>query len=181
MAMGTGPGGPEINVTPLIDVLLVLLIISMLLQTAAKPHGEDEDPDDAYALGAHFVLRKPLHRVRVERMLRAAHVLISQERRKFKRHLCDGAAEVIVGASEIHAELVDLSHGGTALQLGKTSQVPDEVGLRFTLPGTRDVITPRAVVRWRNHWGRVGVEFTAITSIDRSRLSRWLDTRPDRN
>ena len=41
MAMGTGPGGPEINVTPLIDVLLVLLIISMLLQTAAKPHGED--------------------------------------------------------------------------------------------------------------------------------------------
>jgi CheY-like chemotaxis protein len=140
--------------------------------------GEGEDPDDAYALGAHFVLRKPLHRVRVERMLRAAHVLITQERRKFKRHLCDGAAEVIAGAAEIHAELVDISHGGIALQLGKTREVPDEVGLRFTLPGTRDVITPRAEVKWRNKWGRVGVQFTAITALDRSRLSRWLDNRP---
>lgn len=143
--------------------------------------GQDDDPDDAYALGAHFVLQKPLQRVRVERMLRAAHVLITQERRKFRRHLCDGPAEVIVGASEIHAELVDLSHGGVALQLGKTHQVPDDVGLRFTLPGTRDVLTPRGVIRWRNHWGRIGVEFTTITAIDRSRLSRWLDTRPDRN
>lgn len=140
--------------------------------------GEDEDPDEAYALGAHFVLRKPLQRVRVERMLRAAHVLISQERRRFKRHLCDGPAEVIAGAAEIHAELVDISHGGVALQLAKTHEIPDEVGLRFTLPDTRDVITPRAVVRWRNKWGRVGVEFTTITALDRSRLSRWLGGRP---
>ena len=41
MAMGTGQGGPEINVTPLIDVLLVLLIIFLLIQTNMKPKGEE--------------------------------------------------------------------------------------------------------------------------------------------
>jgi CheY-like chemotaxis protein len=143
--------------------------------------GADEDPDEAYALGAHFVLRKPLQRVRVERMLRAAHVLITQERRKFRRHLCDGPATVIAGAAEIHAELIDLSHGGVALQLAKTHEIPDTVSLRFDLPGTRDSVTPRASVAWRNQWGRVGLQFTDINGVDRTRLSRWLQTRPDRD
>jgi biopolymer transport protein TolR len=40
MSMGKGAGGPEMNVTPLIDVLLVLLVIFLLVQSSLKPTGE---------------------------------------------------------------------------------------------------------------------------------------------
>jgi len=36
---GGGPSAPQMNVTPLIDVLLVLLIIFMLVVIQEKPHG----------------------------------------------------------------------------------------------------------------------------------------------
>ncbi len=41
MAMSTGQGGPELNVTPLIDVLLVLLIIFLIIANNMKPKGEE--------------------------------------------------------------------------------------------------------------------------------------------
>lgn len=40
MAMSTGQGGPELNVTPLIDILLVLLIIFLIIANQMKPQGE---------------------------------------------------------------------------------------------------------------------------------------------
>jgi biopolymer transport protein ExbD len=40
MAMNTGQSGPELNVTPLIDVLLVLLVIFMIIANQMKPQGE---------------------------------------------------------------------------------------------------------------------------------------------
>jgi biopolymer transport protein TolR len=39
--VGSGPCGPQMNVTPLIDVLLVLLIIFMLVVINEKPKGLD--------------------------------------------------------------------------------------------------------------------------------------------
>lgn len=41
MSMATGKGGPEINVTPLIDVLLVMIIIFLIIQSSMKSTGED--------------------------------------------------------------------------------------------------------------------------------------------
>ncbi|MBI3645224.1 MAG: biopolymer transporter ExbD [Acidobacteriales bacterium] len=45
---GGGPSGPQMNVTPLIDVLLVLIIIFMIVVIEEKPHGlEAQIPQEA--------------------------------------------------------------------------------------------------------------------------------------
>jgi biopolymer transport protein TolR len=49
---GGGPSAPQMNVTPLIDVLLVLIIIFMIVVTQQKPNGleaqipQQQDPAD---------------------------------------------------------------------------------------------------------------------------------------
>lgn len=40
MSMGTGQNGPELNVTPFIDILLVLLIIFIVVATSMGSKGE---------------------------------------------------------------------------------------------------------------------------------------------
>src|SRR4051812_49109252 len=40
MSMGTGQNGPELNVTPFIDILLVLLIIFIVIATSMGSKGE---------------------------------------------------------------------------------------------------------------------------------------------
>lgn len=45
---GGGPSAPQMNVTPLIDVLLVLIIIFMIVVIREKPHGlEAQIPQEA--------------------------------------------------------------------------------------------------------------------------------------
>jgi CheY-like chemotaxis protein len=137
--------------------------------------GHHEDPDLAYAMGAHFVLRKPLTRPRVERMMRAAHALMTQERRRHNRYLCEGPVAILQGGAESAAELVDMSQGGVAIQMGKKRTLNGNLRLRFKLPGARATVTAAAEVAWRNSWGRVGVRFTEIGATDRRRLAEWAE------
>jgi len=136
--------------------------------------GADEDPELAYAMGAHFVLRKPLDSMRVRRMLRAAHSLILQERRRYERFACEGPATVLCGAAEFRAYLVDVSQGGVALRMERPPEQSDMVRLRFRLPGTQVMFQTTAEVRWHSDQGRVGLLFRGMTAPDRSQLLRWL-------
>src|ERR1041384_6026104 len=51
MSMAMGKSGPEINVTPLIDVMLVMIIIFLVIQSSMKSTGEEalvpQPPDQA--------------------------------------------------------------------------------------------------------------------------------------
>jgi len=136
--------------------------------------GAQEDPDLAYALGAHFVLRKPLAAPRVRRMLRAAHSLILQERRRYRRIACAGPATVLCGAAEFRASLVDLSKGGVALRMERPPEKSDIVRLRFRLPDTTSLFHATAEVRWHSDRGLVGMTFQRLTALDRAHLQRWL-------
>ena len=136
--------------------------------------GERDDAELAYSLGAHFVLKKPLTRVRVERMLRAAHALV-QERRQHRRFACEGAVTIWAAESRVAAELLDLSGGGAAVQMTTRADLPREVRVRFALPGTSTFVRADAERAWQNQYSRVGLRFTRMTELDREALEHWLE------
>jgi CheY-like chemotaxis protein len=136
--------------------------------------GEREDAELAYAMGAHFVLKKPLTRTRVERLLRAAHALV-QERRIHRRFACEGAATLWSADRRIAAELLDLSAGGAAVQLAGRESLAREVSVRFAVPGTSTFVRADGELAWHNNFSRAGVRFTRMTDLDRAALEQWLE------
>ena len=63
-----------------------------------------------------------------------------------------------------------LGAGGAFVEIGEAYKVGDEIGLRFVLPGTHDEVACECVVREYVPGRGIGVEFTAISPIDRERV-----------
>jgi CheY-like chemotaxis protein len=137
--------------------------------------GPKEKYADAYALGAHFVMRKPLTPVRVRRLLRASYPLMVEELRRHLRHPCQGPVQVVSGVVEVPAALTNLSQGGVAVILEPQGKLEPSVRLRFRLPGTKLCVVPEGKVVWQTPCGHAGIRFTAVTALDRLRLNHWLE------
>src|SRR5256885_15931317 len=70
----------------------------------------------AFEMGANFVLDKPLSAERLARSLRAAQGLMAQERRRYYRHLVATPVHITLGA-EVNEQIgttLNLSEGGFA-------------------------------------------------------------------
>ncbi len=137
--------------------------------------GPRESCQDAYALGAHFVLRKPLTPFRVRRLLRATYPLMVEELRRYLRHPCRAPALVVSGVVEVPAVLTTLSHDGAAILLDPEVRLEPAVRLRLRLPGTKLAVVPEGKVVWHTPCGHAGIHFTTVTALDRLRLNRWLE------
>lgn len=143
--------------------------------------GPREKHEDAYALGAHFVLRKPLTPFRVRRLLRATYPLMVEELRHYLRHPCQGPVRVVSGVVEVAAELTNLSQDGAAVLLDPEVKLEPLVRLRFRLPRTKLSVVPEGRVAWQTPCGHAGIHFTTVTALDRLRLNRWLEEDLERD
>src|SRR5512142_2919397 len=99
-------------------------------------------------MGANLALQKPISMDRAVRSLRAAHVLVVSERRRFYRHKIEMPVTVMIETTEIQATATDLSEGGLALRVTSPLPVGSPVQVRFKLPGSNDWISANALVVW---------------------------------
>jgi len=156
-------------------------VVREVHELAQNPHavtiaiiGPRESREHAYALGAHFVMRKPLTPFRVRRLLRASYPLMVEELRHYLRHPCQGPVQVVTGVVEVPAVLTNLSQDGAAVLLDPEARLEPSVRLRLRLPGTKLSVVPEGKVVWQTPCGHVGIHFTTVTALDRLRLNRWL-------
>ena len=71
----------------------------------------------AFEMGANFVLDKPIALERATRSVRAAQGLIMRERRRYHRHLVKATGAIIVDAgAEIPISITNISHGGISIE-----------------------------------------------------------------
>jgi CheY-like chemotaxis protein len=129
----------------------------------------------AFEMGANFVLDKPLAAERLARSLRAAQGLMAHERRRYYRHPVATSAHITLG-TETYEHLgttVDLSEGGFALKLEKKTNPGMPVKFRFKLPETATWIEGKGDIAWMAN-GLSGVKFGAMASSSRKELQTWL-------
>ena len=128
-----------------------------------------------FAIGANFILYKPISPERARSSLRAARGLMRRERRRHPRIPVHAEAGIAYSNVEnAGATLIDLTEEGTALQCQHKLPASEKVYFQFTLPGHSSVIRLAGEVVWQDSSGRVGVRFVDVPQTSRKLLKEWL-------
>jgi CheY-like chemotaxis protein len=128
----------------------------------------------AFALGAHFVLYKPVNFERARSSFRAARALMKCERRRNVRVPIELPVTLFAGADQQRLTTLDLSEGGMAARVPRCIPKSRGVRIRFTLPGVDYTIECAAEVAWKNPGSNTGVRFLELSREHRQQLKTWL-------
>ena len=132
----------------------------------------------AFEMGANFVLDKPISVDRVTRSVRAAQGLILRERRRYHRHLVKATGSILVDAgSEVPISITNISHGGISIECARRLDEGGAAKLRFQLPGARHTLEVKGEVMWSTPEGKSGIRFQVISVDMKKELDHWLERR----
>jgi DNA-binding response OmpR family regulator len=128
---------------------------------------------EAFEMGAHFVIYKPITSERVKRTLNAAHGLMMREKRQHFRHPARTPAMLRIGQRSLTVEVYDLSQHGALIHAGTPLKKEQPVQLTFTLPETSFELEVGARVTRSDSHGKTGVRFESLTEGSQTRLLQW--------
>lgn len=133
---------------------------------------------EAFQIGANFVLQKPLTPVHAARCFNAAMSFMMRERRRYFRHPVDMPVCLQLGqGGEVSGTATNLSEGGMAIRsLGKLPK-DSALKLQFTLPGTNTSLELKALVAWADEMGHAGIRFVEVPQTSQYQLDKWLTER----
>lgn len=86
--------------------------------------------------------------------------------RRFERHPCHLAAQLVFGSQRYRVRVQDLSVGGASVETPDSVPVETAGVLTVKLPGFDDPLEAPVHVCWNEitpgHWSRLGIEFDAL-------------------
>jgi CheY-like chemotaxis protein len=130
----------------------------------------------AFALGAHFVLYKPISAERARTSFRAARALMKCERRRNIRVPIQIPVALVMenGARQRKALTSDIGQGGMSLRLARRAQDSGPMRIKFTLPGTEHSLECVTEVAWEGGGSQAGIRFVNLPPEQRDQLKSWL-------
>jgi CheY-like chemotaxis protein len=128
----------------------------------------------AFALGAHFVLYKPISVERAKGSFRAARALMKCERRRNTRVPIELPITLTFGKTPQKTSTSDLSEGGIAIRFTQRAQNTGPLRVSFTLPGADTPIDTAAEIAWTDSSSHAGVRFVDLSLEYRAQLKSWL-------
>jgi DNA-binding response OmpR family regulator len=133
---------------------------------------------EAFKLGANFVLQKPLTPRHATRCFHAALDFMIRERRRYFRYPVEIPLRVTAsGSVEFTATSTNLSESGLALRAAHKLGKDTEVMVRFTLPEASTSLELQGRVAWADSTGRAGIQFVDVPQSSRYHLDKWLTER----
>lgn len=130
---------------------------------------------EVFAMGANFVIYKPISAERARASLQAARSLMRRERRRHPRVPVNAETAIGYGIVEnVQAMLLDLSEEGTCIQCENKLPPKGKVYFQFILPGHTETVRLACDIVWQDSMGRVGFRFSGVPQASRRLLKMWL-------
>lgn len=145
--------------------------------TFAVLNGKKTTTQQAFGMGANFVLQKPISALNASRCFHAALNFMVRERRRYFRHPVKMRVEIVLGDKTVQAASTNLSESGIALLLHEALPKGAMPRLQFTLPQTNTQFDVEAEVVWADIKGRAGLRFHNLPKSSQEQLETWLDER----
>ena len=129
----------------------------------------------AFEMGANFVLQKPVSALNAKRCLSAAINFMIRERRRYFRHAVEMPAAISFGEGhKLKVTVTNISEGGMAIVFrGPLPKGPVST-VAFKLPGAATPLEPKVQVAWMDDSGRAGLRFIDVSKESRAQLDSWL-------
>lgn len=125
--------------------------------------------------GINVLLEKPLDRQSALRAVRATHLLIVNEFRRYVRIPIVVRMDAVCGVQHITGSTVDVSGGGMSVRYKGKLSSRDEVQVAFDLPG-QSGIKLRGTVCWANPTeSQAGIRFDPPDQPAREAVRKWID------
>jgi DNA-binding response OmpR family regulator len=145
--------------------------------TFAILNGKRTTAQEAFGMGANFVLQKPISALNASRCFHAALNFMVRERRRYFRHPAKMPVRIVLGDKMVNATSTNISESGIALMLREALPKGARPRVQFTLPETDHRLDLEAEVVWADVNGRVGLRFHNAAKESQAHLEKWLDDR----
>jgi len=145
--------------------------------TFAILNGKRTTTQDAFGMGANFVLQKPISALNASRCFHAALNFMLKERRRYFRQPVKMLVKVVLEGKTLNATSTNISEGGIAVMLHEAVPKGATPHLKFSLPDTNRILELEAEVAWVDVKGHAGFRFHHVPASSQELLERWLDER----
>jgi CheY-like chemotaxis protein len=140
-------------------------------------NGKKTNTQEAFSVGANFVLQKPISVLNASRCFNAALGFMTRERRRYFRQPVKMMVQIVIDESEFKATSTNVSEGGIAVLLRQALPKNASPRLSFVLPGTDTTITVESDVAWVDTKGCVGFRFRNVPEKLQQVLETWLNAQ----
>jgi len=140
-------------------------------------NGKRTTTQEAFGMGANFVLQKPISSLNASRCFHAALNFMLQERRRYFRQPVKMDVQVVLDGKTLHATSTNISEGGIALMLREALPKGATPHLKFAIPKTTLRFEVEAEVAWADFKGLAGFRFHNLPNSTKVELEKWLDDR----
>ncbi|HEV3510995.1 MAG TPA: PilZ domain-containing protein [Candidatus Sulfotelmatobacter sp.] len=138
-------------------------------------NGQRTTTQEAFGMGANFVLQKPISTLNASRCFHAALNFMLKERRRYFRQPVKMQVKVLLDGKALTATSTNISEGGIALMLRDVLPKGATPTLKFALPQSDIRMEIEAEVAWTDVKGLAGFRFHHIPKSSQQELEHWLD------
>jgi CheY-like chemotaxis protein len=140
-------------------------------------NGKRTTTQEAFGMGANFVLQKPISTLNASRCFHAALNFMLKERRRYFRQPVKMQVKVVLEGKTFAATSTNVSEGGIALMLRDALPKGAAPHLQFALPDSNIRMEVEAEVAWSDMKGLAGFRFHNVPASSQAQLEKWLDDR----